>query len=117
MLSFSDERALAAWARWCYSCQLPRTSLKVRQQARQIAIARGLVTDKEECKFGRKWYRGFAIRHNLKMKRGQRSPYAPPTVKDYNIWMNEWKEVRKNYALCDTYNADEVGFARHDTKG
>jgi hypothetical protein len=116
-LSFADERALAAWARWNYACQLPRTSQLVRQQARLIAIERGLTTKEKPCRFTKKWWRGFVKRHDLTMKRGQRTKYEPPSVSTWHRWMKKFNELREQYGIVDIFNADEIGFARFDTKG
>ena len=50
-LSSNDERALAAWARWHYTCQLGQTKRAVREQAHVIAAKRD---PKYKFKFGPK---------------------------------------------------------------
>lgn len=50
-LSLNDERALASWARWCYSCDVPQYARTVRAKARKIAQARQIPFSKK-CVFG-----------------------------------------------------------------
>ena len=79
-------------------------------------MSRGLISQ-TTCKFGRKWFKGFARRNLLDIKRGQRTKYGPPTVSEHKKRMEFWNLIRSKYNLYDIYNADETGFARFNTKG
>lgn len=106
-LSNTDELALAAWARWCHSCQLPRTSSLIKQTAEKIALLRCELSS--NVKFGRKWWKLFRERHQLKMTRARRLELSPPTVSMYNSWMKYFGELLSKYPINRIFNCDETG--------
>lgn len=107
-LSDNDELALASWARWCHSCQLPRTSSLIKQTAQKIAMIRSDFSN-ANVKFGRKWWRLFRERHKLKITRARRVELSPPTVSMYNNWMKYFGELLSKYPVNRIFNCDETG--------
>jgi len=106
-LCLDDELALASWARWCASCNLPRTASMVRQTAKRLAQHRGITL--KNCKFGRKWWNLFRERHYLTVGRARRLEPLPPTISQYTKWMEYFGQLISKYSTSRIYNADETG--------
>lgn len=104
-LSANDEAALASWARWCVSCRLPRTRQLICLQASKIAQYRNL----PKTEFGMKWFRLFKARHKLIMRKARRTEILPPTVKEFNDFMSEFKRQMEKHHVSNIWNADETG--------
>ena len=43
------------------------------------------------------------------MSRGRHVQSKPPTVREFTIWMEEWKKLIAKYGVDRVCNADETG--------